>query len=195
MTSRAAGWWAWSLGGVCVVLAVVGSVLNVIGDPTLNDFDYDVSFHVVFLVFAALGVVRRAASTGEPIGWLLLVSGLLWELAGVFAGYANYSLFAEPGSLSGGTDAAWVLSWLWIPTLGIVPFLFVLFPDGRLRSGPSRLIAGLTAVAVVLTLVGRALRRARWRTLLGSRIRTGRPLRAERWRSQRPPEMFWSPWR
>ena len=65
-------------------------------------------------------------------------------------------MFAEPGSLPGGTVAAWVLSWLWIPTLGIVPFLFVLFPDGQLRSGPSRLIAGLTAAAVVLTLVGRA---------------------------------------
>ena len=196
VTSRAAWWWAWSLGAVCVVLAVVGSVLAVIGDPTLNDLDYGVSFHVVFLVFAALGVVVALRRPGNTIGWLLLVSGLLWELAGVLAGYAYYSLFAEPGSLPGGTYAAWVLSWLWIPTLGIVPFLFLLFPDGQVavRSLTADRVAGRRGSRVDVRSVD-LWRRARWRTPRGPESVRHDGCETSRWRLQRPPETLCSPWR
>ena len=52
----------------------------------------------------------------------------------------------------GGIFAAWVLSWLWIPTLGMVPFLFALFPEGRPLSRSARFVLSLATVAVVLTL-------------------------------------------
>jgi hypothetical protein len=155
---RAARWSAWSLCCLSIALAVTGASLKVGGHPADADLDYDVAFFVVFLVFTAVGAVVAARRPENALGWLLLVQGLLWELAGVVAGYANYALFTRTGAgWPGGTTAAWVLSWLWIPTLGMVPFLFVLFPEGRQRGGPAPFVPWLATVGVVLAVAGRAL--------------------------------------
>jgi DNA-binding SARP family transcriptional activator len=147
----------WAAVALAVVLAVVGSVLNVIGRPRSTDLDYEVVFFVGFLAFTLVGAFVASRRPANPIGWLLVVSGLLWELAGVLAGYANEALFARPDSLPGGTFAAWVVSWLWIPTLVVLPLVFVLFPDGRVRSPWGRPIMWLAAGAGLAALVGRSL--------------------------------------
>jgi Bacterial transcriptional activator domain len=150
-------WLAWSLCGVSIALAGAGSVLNVVGDPVAVELDYEVIFFGGFLIFTLVGGLIALRRPGSPIGWLLLVHGLLWQLAGVLAGYANYSLFTWAGSLPGGTFAAWVLSWVWIPTFGMIPFLFLLFPDGRPPARRWWLIVWPVAVGVVLAVARRAL--------------------------------------
>jgi len=157
MQGAAARWVAGALSVVSFVLAVAGSWLDFIGDPFSSDLDYGVGFFAVFLVFTLVGALIAFRRSENAVGWFLIVEGLLWQLAGVLAAYANYSLFVEPGSLPGGSLAAWVLNWVWIPTLGIVPFLFLLFPDGRLPSGRWRLIPWLTTLGVALGVAGSAL--------------------------------------
>lgn len=51
-------------------------------------------FFVVFLGFTAVGALVAAHRPTNAIGWPLLAQGLLWELAGVAAGYANDALVA-----------------------------------------------------------------------------------------------------
>ena len=43
---------------------------------------------------------------------------------------ATYALLAAPGSLPTAEAAAWIYSWAWVPGLGFIVFLPLLFPSG-----------------------------------------------------------------
>jgi DNA-binding SARP family transcriptional activator len=133
-------------------LALAGAALNVVGHPTASDLDYDTAFAVTFLGFSAIGSLVAARLPANPVGWLLLIQGLCWELSAALAGYANYVLFARPGFLAGGTVAAWALNWLYIPAIAAAVLLFLLFPDGRAPSGRWRAAVWLLAVAFAVSL-------------------------------------------
>jgi len=145
-------WLAWSLVGLSVALAVAGAVLNIVGHPTRPGLDYGVGFSVTFFGFSVVGAIVASRLPRNPVGWLLLAQGLCWELSGALAGYANYVLFARPGFLAGGAVAAWALNWLYLPAIAAAILVFLLFPDGRLPSRPWRLVAGLLAAGLVLSL-------------------------------------------
>ncbi len=147
-----ARWLAWSLFGVSTALALVGALLNIVGHPTRPDLDYGVTFPAAFLGFSLVGALVAARLPRNPVGWLLLIQGLCWELSGALAGYANYVLFARPGFLAGGAVAAWALNWLYVPAIGAAVLLFLLFPDGRLPSRRWRPVVWLLALGLVLSL-------------------------------------------
>jgi hypothetical protein len=103
-----------------------------------------------FVVVGGLVAWRRPRN---PIGWILLAEGLCWQAIFAAAGYAAYALFAAPGRLPGGAVAAWLLDWTWVLPIGLLPFFFLLFPDGRLRDRrwrPAAWLAVLTPLLVVL---------------------------------------------
>jgi DNA-binding SARP family transcriptional activator len=150
--ARRASWLAWSLCGVSCGLALAGATLNVAGHPTATDLNYDVGFAVTFLGFSVVGSLAAARLPGNPVGWLLLVQGLCWELSGALAGYANYVLVARPGFLAGGTVAAWALNWLYLPAIAAAVLLFLLFPDGRPSSRRWRSAGWLLAFAAAISL-------------------------------------------
>ncbi len=67
---------------------------------------------------------------------------------------ASLPTASPDGSL--GEVMAWIHSWIWIPTLGLVAYLVLVFPDGRLpvsgwrwfaRVGLFLTVAGAVAVA------------------------------------------------
>ena len=62
--------------------------------------------------------------------------------------YSAYVYLVHPG-LPGGEWAAWLGSWLWLPTTGLLPtFLFLLFPNGRLPSPRWRPVAWYAGFAL-----------------------------------------------
>jgi hypothetical protein len=69
------------------------------------------------------------------------------------AEYAIYALLARPGLLPGGEASVWIRSWAWIPAIGFVLFLALLFPDGRLPSARWRWFARLTLAAVLVGVI------------------------------------------
>ncbi len=108
---------------------------------------------VVFLGMSVVGVMIALRRPEIPIGWLLLGVDLcmgVWVLAD---GWAIYTLRAHPGSLPGGAYMAWVGNWVWIPGWGLMGFLYLLLPEGRLPSPRWRWLAwALGAVDVVYVL-------------------------------------------
>jgi hypothetical protein len=106
---------------------------------------------VVAVGFSTLGaVVAPRFPPKNPIGWLFCCLGLVAAVL-LFGGeYACYSLLARPGSLPGGEELAWVVSWLWVVHSGLFAFLGLLFPDGRLPTPRWRPFAWLVGAAVVL---------------------------------------------
>jgi hypothetical protein len=64
--------------------------------------------------------------------------------------YVTYALLAAPGSLPAAKAAAWIASWLWVPGLGLIVFLALLFPSGQLPSPRWRPFAWLSVLVVAV---------------------------------------------
>jgi len=102
--------------------------------------------------FSTVGAVIASRIPPEnPIGWLLCIVGFLFAVTHFTAEYAIYTLLAAPGSLlAAGEAAAWFTSWLWVPQLGSIVFVGLLFPDGRLPSRSWRWFALLSVLSVLI---------------------------------------------
>jgi len=78
----------------------------------------------------------------NPYGWLWLSMGVSYALATFAPVYASYALKAAPGSLPAPrTLASLGLAEGFAAILILAPFLFLLFPDGRLPSRRWRSLA------------------------------------------------------
>jgi hypothetical protein len=89
---------------------------------------------VVTMALPVGGFVLVSRRPGNRIGWLALAAGLTLGLRSFADTYQQHALVAARGSWPAGLAAAWVTQWIWIISLALVSFSFLLFPTGRLRS-------------------------------------------------------------
>jgi hypothetical protein len=115
-----------------LILAYVDRHL-VPASATYWDFS-DVFGDVVNMALPVGGFVLASRRPGNRIGWLALAAGLTLGLRSFADTYEQRALVAAPGSWPAGPAALWVSEWIWIVSLGLAAFLFLLFPTGRLRS-------------------------------------------------------------
>ena len=157
MSHRTAAWLAWSLWAVSLALTALSLLLLLLNlsppdAPVYSFWAENVLFSIGYSTVGAVIVPRLPP--GNLIGWLFCAIGLTWAVIHFIGEYAIYTLLAEPGSLPAGELASWVYCWLWVPGLGLIVFLSLLFPNGRLLSDRWRWFARLSAL---LTLVGAVL--------------------------------------
>jgi hypothetical protein len=98
------------------------------------------------LAFPTVGLVVASRRPANPLGWLLLFFGFSLSANEFLRAYAEYTLFYRPGALPGGLAVAWVATWIWAFIYPILPFVFLLFPDGRLPSRRWRPFAWIAGV-------------------------------------------------
>jgi hypothetical protein len=103
--------------------------------------------------YSTVGAILASRLPKSPIGWLFCAIGLSFGVVHFSAEYAIYALLARPGLLPGGEASVWIRSWAWIPAIGFVVFLALLFPDGRLPSASWRWFARLTIAAVLVGVI------------------------------------------
>jgi hypothetical protein len=160
---RAAAWIAWGLWAVAVVLAFSAMILVVV-TRSLPHSPYD-HWHLVLvrmsgqLAFPTIGLIIASRRAANPLGWLLLFFGVTLSANEFMRVYAEYTLFYKPGALPGGLAIAWVSTWIWAFIYPILPFIFLLFPDGRLPSRrwrPFAWVAGLVNGLFLLVVPFRA---------------------------------------
>lgn len=112
----------------------------------------------IALALATVGAVVSARRSRNPIGWILLGSGLLLAVnfpLDVFARAAAAG-FADPGL---GRWTAWANPLTFIPFFGtLLVFLPLLFPDGRLLSPRWRVVAWVSGGAMAAWMLAEALR-------------------------------------
>jgi hypothetical protein len=157
MSRRTRAWLAWSLWALSLTLTALSLLLLVLNlshpdVPVYSFWAENVLFSIGYSSVGAVIVPRMPQE--NSIGWLFCAIGLLWAALHFIGEYAIYTLLAEPGSLPAGELASWVYSWLWVPGLGLLMFICLLFPNWRLPSARWRWFARISAL---LTLVGAVL--------------------------------------
>ena len=103
---------------------------------------------VVPIGITAVGAIVVARRSRSPIGWLLLLAGVLDALRSAATEYAMRGL-AAPGTLPATDWAAWLSNWsltVIFPS-GMLLFILLLFPSGRFLGRRWRAL-GVVAVAV-----------------------------------------------
>jgi len=104
---------------------------------------------VVALTYSIVGGIIASRRPRNPIGWILCAGGCFSGVSLFSQGYSTYALLARPDALPGGVWAAWAAAWSWIPSLGVLPLLLLLFPTGRVLSPRWRVVAWVTSVSIV----------------------------------------------
>jgi hypothetical protein len=103
---------------------------------------------------ALMGALLASRRPRNPVGWLLLASGLVLILSLLVELYVKYGLVARPGSLPGARQLVGLgngspLSWL-----TCAGFVLLLTPTGSLPSARWRWWAWVAAVAPLVPLLG-----------------------------------------
>jgi hypothetical protein len=146
MTPRVAVRLAWGLWGLAVGLLLAAAALGPWLVPGLVGVQI-----VLSLVFLTVGAFLGGRRPGNAVGWLLLGWGMVMAFSAFTGAYVERGLVRDPGSLPGPGWAAWAEAVVWHPAFGLLAFLLLLFPHGRLPSRGWRPFAWLT-VAAYLTL-------------------------------------------
>ena len=110
------------------------------------------------LAIVLVGAIVAARRPGNPIGWMLGAAGVGLIGQGLSGEYATRALVIAPGSLPADVAVAWIGSWIEPPTVGLVVFLLLLFPTGRLPSHGWRPVAWLAGLAILLMTFAAAFR-------------------------------------
>ncbi|MDQ3660102.1 MAG: hypothetical protein M3454_03385, partial [Actinomycetota bacterium] len=154
MTDRIATRLAWAMFAVVSV-----TLLGALGFALINGSLFGSSEEtsgvvgpVLFFAFPVVGILVASRLPRNPIGWILLGIGLVWEMYFVAENYSQYAFVHHPGSLWRPDLVVALTSSLWVPAVGLIgTFLLLLFPDGRLPSPrwkPLAWISGITLVVI-----------------------------------------------
>jgi len=157
-TASRLAWVVFSFVTLCLVGSLAASTL--IGfrlDPSQwGDIVGEDLFWIAMFTFPVVGVLVASRQPRNPIGWILLAIGLVWELGtGVTSTYAAYGFSVDPGSLPRPDLVVVLTSSNWVPGVGLIgTFLILLFPNGRLPSRRWRPLAWVcTVVLIVLSVL------------------------------------------
>jgi hypothetical protein len=155
MKSRVATRLAWTLCALSLILTVLGVLLLALNysHPNSHVYGFWPENTVIPLSFSIIGAILASRLPANPLGWLFCTAALVSAVAHFSGEYAIYALLAPPEALPAGEALAWLTSWVWIPFIGILVILLLLFPDGRL---PGRRWEWLVWLTVLLTSVGSA---------------------------------------
>jgi len=149
---------AWAACGISALL-VVGPVALLPAQPSVPGGPVPELLLVAgALCYSGVGALIAVRQPANRIGWLLLLVGLLTSICLAVSSYAVEALVVTRGSLPLGIWAIWTFSWLIWVVLIAIPFVLLVFPDGRLPSGRWRIVAALLVASggllALLTMLG-----------------------------------------
>jgi len=129
-------WLAWLLFTFICILSALGFVFLALSwaTPVPDTWGFRGDPVILALTFGSIGLLLARRHPQNPIGWLLLLAGLVNAIVEFSIEYATYVLLTKPGALPGGTLTAWMASWLWVIAIAMLIYTFLLFPTGHLSS-------------------------------------------------------------
>jgi hypothetical protein len=150
MSERTASWLAWSACALSLALTALSFLLLVLllrSDTPI--YYYWLETSMVAVGYSIVGAIVASRLPDSPIGWLFCAIGLIFGVSHFSVEYVEYALLAPSRSLPASEAFAWLSSWIWVGGLGLVVFLDLLFPTGRLPSARWRWFARFTAIVLL----------------------------------------------
>jgi signal transduction histidine kinase len=149
---------SWVTVGIAVVLSLTYPVLFYLdrssGLRTFGESGLTELIHLATVIAGGLIIARHPRNA---VGWMLASIGLAGLLTATAQDYSVLANTVHHKTLAGGTFAAWLGSWLFLPGITLqVTLVLLFFPDGRLPSPRWRPVAWLSAATVVIATVGLA---------------------------------------
>jgi len=145
----------WALVLATVAAGTVAVTLDALSARRLEAAWLTYAFPLAVVMSTTVGFVLASRRSENPIGWLLLVNGLVVACSGIASEYAIYGLLEHAQPLTGAALAAWIDQETW-PLL-FAPFAAIafVFPDGHLPSPRWRPVAlgAVGAFALLQTLL------------------------------------------
>jgi len=126
----------WALGALALALLVASGVLGVlqVGSSGSPGFPAWKAVTMNAVTFGAVGFLIASRRPGNAIGWLFLGIGVASALQLVTGEYATYDRYVLHDRLVGTAVSAWVSQLAVVMLFATVPFVLMLFPDGRFGS-------------------------------------------------------------
>jgi hypothetical protein len=108
---------------------------------------------VLAIGYSVIGAIIASRLPGHPIGWICCAIGLIAAVDHFGGEYSVYALLAQPDPLPGGMAMLWLQDWLWMLFIGLIVFLLLLFPTGRLPSSSWRPFAWGSVVVILVAVI------------------------------------------
>jgi cytochrome b subunit of formate dehydrogenase len=150
MSGRSAAWLAWTACALSLALTALTVLLIALllrSDTSI--YYYWLETSMVAVGYSIVGAIVASRLPESPIGWLFCAIAVIFGVVHFSAEYAAYALLVPSRSLPAGETFAWLTSWVWVFGLGLIVFLDLLFPNGRLPSPRWRWFARFTAIALL----------------------------------------------
>jgi hypothetical protein len=149
-TSRPlASWLAWAACALTLALTALDFLLialNLSLDAPAYAFWPELTSLAVG--YSVIGAIIASRLPNHPVGWICCAIGLIAAVDHFAGEYSLYALLAQPHPLPGGRAMLWLQGWFWMLFVGLLVFLLLLFPTGRLPSRRWRPFAWVS-VAVI----------------------------------------------
>ena len=151
---RYASWLAWSVCALSLALTALSYIVIAL-DLSLNApiYLYWLEPTTIAIGYSVIGAIIASRLPDHPIGWICCGIGLTGAVEHFSSEYAIYALLAHPEALAGGKAMLWLCIWVWIVMFGLIVYLILLFPSGRLPSSRWRWFAWLSVALTLLAVV------------------------------------------
>ena len=148
----------WIVLGLTIVLLGATLTLSVLNDSLSSDAYFIAIAILMMLGYVSVGTFVASRLPGNPLGWLLMTTGVAFLVAAGAEEYATYTLYTSPGGLPFGQVAVWLNNWIFLVAVAPVPLFLALFPTGSVPSPRWRWLPPTLVVLFVLGIVGSMLR-------------------------------------
>ena len=156
MSTRTAAWLAWAVCAISLAVTALCFLLIAL-NLSLNTPAYFFwpELTLLALGYSVIGAIIASRLPKHSIGWICCAIGFIAAVDHFGGEYAVYALVAQPHPLPGGMAMLWLQDWFWMLFIGLIVFLLLLFPTGKLPRSRWRPFAwgsvGVILVAVILT--------------------------------------------
>jgi len=122
---------------------------------------------VIAMGYSVIGAIIASRLPNQPIGWICCAIGFIAAVDHLGGEYAVYAVLARSEALPGSQAMLWLQSWLWMLFVGLLVFLLLLFPTGRLPSSRWRPFAWVSVAMISVAVI--------WSSMISPDVRPDAP--------------------
>jgi len=148
----------WMILGLTLALLAGTLTLSALNHNLTSDAYFITIAILMMLGYVTVGAFVASRLPRNPLGWLLMTTGVAFLLAAASDEYATYALYTSPGALPFGQFAVWLNNWIFIAAVAPVALFLALFPTGAVASPRWRWLPRTLLVLFAVGIVGSMLR-------------------------------------